>query len=679
MNMKRTALCLLTLLSILVSPARAEVVALWDYNTQGEPDYDGTTGTLAPKVGTGMAAVIGPTIAYRFQGSTSSDEWVFDNSCLRISSFPPATMHNKTSGLELRFSTAGYEDISLTWEHNNNTTANRYLRVQYTADGSLWTDYIVLTNEVPGVWYFRTVDFAGVPAADNNPNFGVRLVTEFEATAIGEGDNYSYVGISATYATAGTFWSDLVQANGTPVNPANTRPTLSHIPDQIVRTGSSLPPIAFTVGDAETPAADLTVSGEFSNANLIQGISFGGSGANRTVTVTPTGALGTSRVIVRVTDAGGRYTERLFLVNTLPLNTPPTISAISNRSMLADATATIDFTIGDLESAPESLVVNVAHAERSFVPVQTSLTGTGANRTLLVTPLGAGIANLSVTVSDGELEASSTFLLRVTRSQTAAFWDFNSSVPDNDGTTGTLLPAIGTGEAQVIGPSTTYRFQASANSDPNTADQSALRTSTYPAVDAGNKTSGVQFLFSTVGFQNPSVIWEHNNNQSGSRFWRVQYTTDGHIWTDHVVRSNIWGIWIFFSADFAGVPGVDNNPNFGFRVVSEFESTATGAGADVYVPRDSAFSYSSGGGTMWMDMVVVTADAYAPAIQLDAQRSGSSLVISWPASASGVLESASSLTAPVWQDVPEAPVISGDRKIVTVSLASGARFFRLRN
>jgi hypothetical protein len=677
--MKRTALCLLIpLLALLVSPVRAEVVALWDYNSQGEPDNDPATGTLAPKVGTGMAAVIGPTIAYVFQGSSSSDEWVFDNSCLRIASFPPATAHNKTSGLELRFSTAGYEDISLTWEHNNNSTASRYLRVQYTADGDEWTDYIVLTNEITFAWYFRTVDFAGVPAADNNPNFGVRLVTEFEATAIGEGTN-SYVGISDSYNPAGTFWSDLVQANGTPVNPANTRPTLSHIPDQIVRTGSSLPPIAFTVGDAETPAADLTVSGEFSNPNIIQSLSFGGSGASRTVTVTPTGALGASRVIVRVTDGGGRYTERLFLVSTLPANTPPTISAITNRSMLANTTASIDFTVGDLESSPASLVVSVAHAERSFVLVQTSITGTGANRTLLVTPLGAGMAQLTVTVSDGELQSSSTFLLRVTRPQTAAFWDFNSPVADTNGATGTLLPAIGTGEAQVIGTLTTYRFQASANSDPNTTDQSALRTTGYPAVDANNKTSGVQFLFSTVGLQRPSVIWEHNNNASASRYWRVQYTTDGHTWTDHAVRSNIWGIWVFFSTDFAGVPGVDNNPNFGFRVVSEFESTATGAGVEGYVARDSNFNYSGSSGTMWMDMVTITADAYSPAVQLDLQRSGNDVVISWPTSASGVLESASSLIAPVWLDAPETPVISGDRKIVTVGLTSGARFFRLRN
>lgn len=676
--MMKTALHLVAILALAAGSLRAETVAFWDYNTQGTPDSDGTTGTLEPKFGTGIANVIGPTIAYRFANSTSTDPWIFDNSCLRISSFPAATAHNKTSGLELLFSTAGYEDITLSWEHNNNTTANRYLRIQYTADGSVWNDYIVLTNLYPGLWYFHTVGLSGLPAADNNPHFGVRIVAEFEATAIGEGDNNSYVGISATYASAGTFWSDMVTVSGNPVNPANTRPTISPIPDQIVRAGNLPSPIPFTIGDAETPAADLSLSGEFSNANLIQSLSFGGSGSSRTVTVVPTGALGTARITVRATDGAGRYTERMFLVNILPQNTPPTISPITDLTLLAGATTNIGFTVGDLESAPGDLNVKVMAAEPNFITFNAVVAGTGASRTLQLTPTMAGIGRVSVVVSDGALETSATFLVRVERPQVAAFWDFNSPVPDNDGSTGTLSPAIGTGEAQIVGATTTYRFQSSANSDPNTADQSALRTSTYPAVDADNKTSGVQYLFSTVGYQNPVVIWEHNNNQSASRYWRIQYTTDGDAWTDHVVCSNIWGTWLLFSADFADVPGANHNPNFGFRIVSEFESTATGAGADAYLPRDAEYSYSGTGGTMWMDMVTVTAEVYVPAVTLEAVLKGSDIEISWPASAAGSLEATPSLSAPDWQPVTQTPVTVGERNTVSLPTTGGARFFRLR-
>jgi len=674
----KIALHFLAILILTAGALRADTVAFWDYNTQGEPDNDGATGTLQPKIGTGMANVIGPTIAYRFQNSTSSDPWIFDNSCLRISSFPPATEHNKTSGLELQFSTAGYEDISLSWEHNNNSTPSRYLRIQYTADGSAWTDYIVLTNLTPSVWYFHTVDLAGLPEADNNPNFSVRIVAEFEATAIGEGDNQRYVGITANYATAGTFWSDMVTVSGNPVNPANTRPSISPIPDQIVRAGSSLPPISFTVGDAETPAGDLYVSGEFSNPNLIQDLTFGGSGSSRTVTVVPTGALGTSRIIVRVTDGGGRYTERMFLVNILPLNTPPTISAFADQTLPPGATADLNFTVGDLESAPEGISVSVRPVQPNFLTFDATFTGTGANRTLHLTPTSGGIGRLAVVASDGELESETTFMIRAERSEIAAFWDFNSPVPDNDGSTGTLFPSIGTGEAQIIGSSTTYRFQASANSDPNKADQSALRTGNYPAVDADNKTSGVQYQFSTVGYQQPVVIWEHNNNVSASRFWRIQYTTNGSVWTDHVVCSNAWDGWLLFSTDFAGLPGVDNNPNFGFRIVSEFERTATGAGVDAYVARDSDYSYGGSSGTMWMDMVTITAAPYVPAVALEATLKEGNLEISWPASAAGQLKATADLNTPEWQPVAETPVVVGERKVVSLPVTGAARFFRLQ-
>src|SRR5207244_11969420 len=63
--------------------------------------------------------------------------------------------------------------------------------------------------------------------------------------------------------------------------------------------------IGLTVGDAETPAANLTVSGSSSiqtlvpNANIV----FGGTGANRTVTLTPAAnQFGTATITLTVSD-----------------------------------------------------------------------------------------------------------------------------------------------------------------------------------------------------------------------------------------------------------------------------------------------------------------------------------------------------------------------------------------
>jgi MYXO-CTERM domain-containing protein len=59
---------------------------------------------------------------------------------------------------------------------------------------------------------------------------------------------------------------------------------------------------------------------------------------------------------------------------------------------------------------------------------------------------------------------------------------------------------------------------------------------------------------------------------------------------------------------FAGIPLVSNNPTFGVRVLSAFESTATGSGAASYVASTTASTYV-GTGTWRFDMVTVSGTA----------------------------------------------------------------------
>jgi len=61
-------------------------------------------------------------------------------------------------------------------------------------------------------------------------------------------------------------------------------------------------------------------------------------------------------------------------------------------------------------------------------------------------------------------------------------------------------------------------------------------------------------------------------------------------------------------------------------------------------------------------------------------RSGSTLVITWPAAVSGaVLETTSQLApAPAWSPASETPVLSGGQNVVTIEHGAGSRFFRLK-
>ncbi len=95
----------------------------------------------------------------------------------------------------------------------------------------------------------------------------------------------------------------------------NQPPTIGTVQSQGLVVNASSGALAFAVGDAETPAGSLAVTAATSNATVLPlaDIVLGGSGADRTVTVTPR-AAGTATVTLTVTDGGGRQTTTTFLV-----------------------------------------------------------------------------------------------------------------------------------------------------------------------------------------------------------------------------------------------------------------------------------------------------------------------------------------------------------------------------
>ncbi|MEK7678105.1 MAG: PQQ-binding-like beta-propeller repeat protein, partial [Verrucomicrobiota bacterium] len=102
----------------------------------------------------------------------------------------------------------------------------------------------------------------------------------------------------------------------------NNPPTISAIPNQTNNEDTVIGPIAFTVGDAEQAAGSLSLSASSSNTGLIPNgsVTFGGSGANRTLSIMPaTNQFGTATITVTVSD-GSATTSTNFqvTVNYLP-------------------------------------------------------------------------------------------------------------------------------------------------------------------------------------------------------------------------------------------------------------------------------------------------------------------------------------------------------------------------
>jgi hypothetical protein len=97
----------------------------------------------------------------------------------------------------------------------------------------------------------------------------------------------------------------------------NAAPTVSTIADQSVNQDTVIGPLTFTISDAETAADALTVVASANATNVIpaDGIVIGGTGATRTLTVTPfEAATGSTSIALLVRDAQGLSSTSTFRV-----------------------------------------------------------------------------------------------------------------------------------------------------------------------------------------------------------------------------------------------------------------------------------------------------------------------------------------------------------------------------
>ena len=183
---------------------------------------------------------------------------------------------------------------------------------------------------------------------------------------------------------------------------------------------------------------------------------------------------------------------------------------------------------------------------------------------------------------------------------TVVQWSFN----DTNATVSSPPPTVGAGTATLIG-GTTSSFAAGASADPGGTNQ-AWNTTHYPAVTTSNRSAGARFDVSTVGYENIAVSWCQYNSASASRYARLQYTVDGVSFTDAaLVALYKESVFTNQTVNLGGIAGVTNNPRFGFQLVTEFESTATGAGTNAYVATKDGSNYGATG-TLRLDLVSVS-------------------------------------------------------------------------
>ncbi len=234
------------------------------------------------------------------------------------------------------------------------------------------------------------------------------------------------------------------------VTAVNDAPTISDIPDTTTAIDSPTVPLSFTIGDAETAAVDLLITGSSSDQALIPNanIVFGGSGASRTVVVTPVGGFSGSATITVTVSDGDLTASDLFTVVVSGTNTAPTISDIPDTTTPEDTpVGPIAFTIGDGQTPAADLILDITSTNPALIPTANIvLGGSGADRTLTITPLEnqSGSTEITITVFDGSLTASDTFILTVTSvNDLPTITPISDLTIDEDNETGPLAFTIG--------------------------------------------------------------------------------------------------------------------------------------------------------------------------------------------------------------------------------------------
>jgi hypothetical protein len=719
--------------------AQAATVKQWDFNSV-EFDSPGV-GTVRPVGGTGYPAEASGGVATQFGQVSiitgSSDPNTLDNSHWRLGSvagsggFPTATNANKTAGAQFRINTSGYQNIQLTWDQENSATASRYWRIQYTLNGTDWLDStnVITANPIGNpdpntstpAWIIgATADLTGIAGANDNPDFGVRLVSEFEDTATGSGTN-AYVAnrTGSTYGVNGTLWVDMFTVTGDDIDPLNQWPTITAIADQSILMNSATDPLSFDITDAETAPESLVLTAHSSNPTLVNNFVFGGAGAQRTLTAIPAAnQTGTALVTVRIKDAGNKITESTF---RLTVFAQPFMSRIFPIVTDANTPAVSDFRVINLPGDPLTWVLSGTSSDQAKV-VNANITfeGTDTNRTVTVTPQpgASGDVTITITAASGTDQASTNFLVRLAQPYVVE-WDLSivssntatPSVPPTTVAAGLTVSDLGRGPGinasglnqgfaanrwnninSAYQPSTPSRANAISRGDYYTFSVTveAGKSLSLAALDASLRRSALnaamnfELQYSLDGFATAGTTilprgpaWITLGLTNNSTF---QYLGRTSPTAPATVEQYDWMV-----KDVGGRPDTVSTPG---DAIPTIDLSTIAALQNVYGPTTVTFRLYAWGNASTADSNTTSlgrvngprlrgAIGIAPP-SLSIELVGGNIRILWPTSATGYsLQSTTSLAPASWGAAGGTLTVEGDNNVVTLP-ATGTQFFRLQ-
>lgn len=214
-----------------------------------------------------------------------------------------------------------------------------------------------------------------------------------------------------------------------------TEPIIKGLQDRVVLEGTT-DEQAFTIADdTRTATPTYQLRGSSSKPAVIPdaAITFGGSGTNRTVKVTPAASGDDVVITVFVTNGDGQTVQDDFLVDVTYNQTPPTIAAIADAEINAGSVLVTALNIQDAHTPAGELKIGITSSNLALVPLS-NIKRTG--NSLSVAPVGdlTGTTMITISVTNNDsLYVQEAFLLTV----------IPSPVPLFASTTAISIPAVG--------------------------------------------------------------------------------------------------------------------------------------------------------------------------------------------------------------------------------------------